>query len=280
MNDAQLRSSTPSTLRLTMNGNCEHSSSLRRLETEHEWDGEKCEPLKYSEIEFVLRGWDVPETDPAQFDLFTHYLFDTPDRKKSLFFNKRKRALFRMSLTDYVRRHEAWTVNRGESFVNHTSARNSLSRRRKIVDGAIDVIKTRMASLLRNLDSKEQKNRLKEWRDKFRPILEGKLGGRLDDLISLDTLATVAKSRGRGYASMLVQLVTGIADAQGRGVWLFTNFHTTGFYARLGFVTIAEISLGESNPTWDEPPVVACMMLREPKSMRNAEWRNEKDEST
>lgn len=52
-----------------------------------------------------------------------------------------------------------------------------------------------------------------------------------------------------------VDLTTSLlqADAAGRDVWVITGAY--GFYARLGFVTVAEDSVGGDNPNWDGKPI-------------------------
>lgn len=34
------------------------------------------------------------------------------------------------------------------------------------------------------------------------------------------------------------------------------NRANTGFYNYLGFKTVKEVSIGEDNPTWTEPPII------------------------
>lgn len=52
------------------------------------------------------------------------------------------------------------------------------------------------------------------------------------------------------------------ADKQGRAIWLSNSNvkANTAFYNSLGFVTVHELSIGDENPTWDEPPVKVAIV--------------------
>lgn len=48
------------------------------------------------------------------------------------------------------------------------------------------------------------------------------------------------------------------ADAEGRATWLCSsNLANTEFYEQCGFVGVRDFTLGEDDPTWTKPPVVA-----------------------
>jgi len=83
----------------------------------------------------------------------------------------------------------------------------------------------------------------------------------------LAELATHPSKQGRGYGSALARFVTDRADAQHRATWfLSSNALDTQFYNSLGFVTGANVSVGENDPTWCKPLVVAKLMIREPRN--------------
>lgn len=55
-------------------------------------------------------------------------------------------------------------------------------------------------------------------------------------------------------------------DKEGRAVWLgSSNIDNTRFYERHGFATIATVTLGEDDPTWNEPPIVLKLVCLHPR---------------
>jgi hypothetical protein len=51
------------------------------------------------------------------------------------------------------------------------------------------------------------------------------------------------------------------ADAHGRASWLLSsNINNTGFYNSFGYITQAEIILGDDDPDWTEPPFVVTLV--------------------
>lgn len=51
------------------------------------------------------------------------------------------------------------------------------------------------------------------------------------------------------------------ANDQHRATWLLSsNVLNDNFYHSLGFVTVAEMTLGEDNPTWNGPPIVLALV--------------------
>lgn len=97
-------------------------------------------------------------------------------------------------------------------------------------------------------------------------------------MINLTNLATVPEKQGRGYGTALVRHVTAQvplhlirysiarfahkdslwqADVQQCSTWLTSsNVVNTKFYESCGFLTVAEILLGDNNPMWGKPPIV------------------------
>ncbi|OBZ76466.1 hypothetical protein A0H81_03748 [Grifola frondosa] len=53
------------------------------------------------------------------------------------------------------------------------------------------------------------------------------------------------------------------ANEQHRATWLITS-DAYRFYETVGFSTIAEFEVGDGNPTWNKPPIVVRVMLKEP----------------
>lgn len=117
-----------------------------------------------------------------------------------------------------------------------------------------------------------------EFVEKHRRAMKEVLGNCTEEVIRLQILATAPARQGRGYASQLVNIVTGIvsrtlrymlqtlmtnaqADSQGRLTTLTSsNSANTGFYNFLGFVEKGRIVLGENNPSWKKEPIVLLVV--------------------
>lgn len=55
-------------------------------------------------------------------------------------------------------------------------------------------------------------------------------------------------------------------DKECRAIWLgSSNIGNTRFYERHGFATIATVTLGEDDATWDEPPIVLKLVCLHPQ---------------
>ncbi|CCM00287.1 uncharacterized protein FIBRA_02317 [Fibroporia radiculosa] len=219
-------------------------------------------PLAYADLPRAVDMFmKANEDNPSR-----HYIDDTPDAcaKASKFANWI--GLFIGSARAAIK-HEAWTIGGGDSVVCYSSPSDTLSRRRKrlytILDWLVDASDKSLSRIFR---SSRQRARRAEFSAKITAAASGGIGNRVDQLISIDYLATAADKQGRGYASRLVNQVTAMADAQSRGTWLFTGQYNVGFYERLGFVNVREFALGD-DPTWTKGPVVLCVMLREPQSL-------------
>lgn len=51
------------------------------------------------------------------------------------------------------------------------------------------------------------------------------------------------------------------ADKEGRSVWLISsNVINTEFYGSFGFVSKADVVMGDENPTWTEQPVIVRLV--------------------
>ncbi|KAI0346794.1 hypothetical protein BDW22DRAFT_461668 [Trametopsis cervina] len=111
--------------------------------------------------------------------------------------------------------------------------------------------------------TKQQNDRLAEFSTKFRKALLESIGDERLEMYELGGLATRPSKQGLGYGSAMVNFVTGLADANRRGTWLgSSNVANTGFYESFGFRTVAEFVVGESDPTWTDPPVLVKVMSR------------------
>ncbi|KZT74809.1 hypothetical protein DAEQUDRAFT_719990 [Daedalea quercina L-15889] len=217
----------------------------------------------------LLAFSDLPHTVDAAVranadDPLGHYMHDTPDNHETPAerANRTKVAIYLMFIDD-IRRGESWTINHGDSILRFSPAPVTVPRGRKALNDLIAGIINNFLNIYKIFQTKEQGKRRAEFRDKLKATIEKALSDRVPELISLDGLSTAPERQGLGYASILVSELAAMADAQSRGIWLLTNFHTTTFYARFGFKVAGTFLMGEGNPTWDKDPVVVCIMLRE-----------------
>ncbi|PCH33449.1 hypothetical protein WOLCODRAFT_111854, partial [Wolfiporia cocos MD-104 SS10] len=121
-----------------------------------------------------------------------------------------------------------------------------------------------MLGLFTRLISAEQRKRREEGNDKLEAFIKNKFGDKINEMLRLHLLATAPDKCGHGYAKKLVEVVTAQADNECRSTWLLSsNVANTKFYERFGFITVGEVSLGESNPTWTDAPIIMPVMVRE-----------------
>ncbi|PSR75051.1 hypothetical protein PHLCEN_2v9381, partial [Hermanssonia centrifuga] len=201
-------------------------------------------------------------------DPLERYFHSTPDRNDS----NLKQASIRLSLAlefaKAIHDQTLWTINGGESIM--ISALDL--KPKKPVDKLIDVVFPFVSEPLL-LRSKQQKKRVKEFRQKMKKSIDGSIGDRIDTMLAVSSLVTAPAHQGHGYATRLVQMVTAEADKRGWATWLGSSnvAVNTEFYNSLGFFTVDRIFLGDSDRTWKEPPVPADLMVREPKATSLAE---------
>ena len=100
-----------------------------------------------------------------------------------------------------------------------------------------------------------------------------------DVMMQLSALATHPSKQGLGFGTILCTMVTtevrrkiifhvvpflivSQADRRCLPTYLVSSNvkANTGFYNSLGFFTVKELSLGDDNPTWKEPPVVVAVV--------------------
>lgn len=107
------------------------------------------------------------------------------------------------------------------------------------------------------------------------------IGDQADKMWYIDSLATDPGSQGQGFGGALLDSIATFvrhklvlrdtqnltttlqADILSDTTWLqSSNIDNTGFYNSHGYFTVAEIVLGEDNPTWDGKPVVVSIVRR------------------
>ncbi|GJE84058.1 hypothetical protein PsYK624_001330 [Phanerochaete sordida] len=215
-------------------------------------------PLGYSDVPTAVATYEAAFKE----DPFHHWLRDTPDYNGSMLPVYGRRAESYMLWHYFVTRGLAWTVDDGAAIVCYGPAKSTLSLADKalisVFGGALG-LKTRLTL------TAQQRQRGEELRAKHKAAFKEALGDREEEVIGLQVLATHPEKQGHGYGSALVRTITGIADAQGRATALTSsNPANTGFYNSLGFVEAAQIVLGDEDPTWQEPPLILLVMIREP----------------
>jgi len=94
--------------------------------------------------------------------------------------------------------------------------------------------------------------------------IQRSIGDEASSMISIDMLGVTPALQGKHCGSRLVQHVAAKADAQSRAILLQTTSRNVPFYQRLGFKTVEQFTTGEDDSTWQEAPVVHCVMTREP----------------
>ncbi|CDO68708.1 hypothetical protein BN946_scf184652.g35 [Trametes cinnabarina] len=94
-------------------------------------------------------------------------------------------------------------------------------------------------------------------------MLRSAFGDRVDSLIELQGLVTAPESQGHGYGTALMHFANALADAQGRGVYIFTTEAYT-FYETVGYTVVEEDVLGKDNPKWAGDPVHIRIWLDNP----------------
>jgi len=221
----------------------------------------KVEPLQYAEVpKAVHSGVEANKQDP----LFRYVLHDVPDYNKSFMIKRRYNIIYSLAIADAVRRKCAWTVNHGEALIMLEPTPKDEEKRTRL-DRLITNVNGLILKYLRSLDSKEQKKRGKEVGEKSAAVVKEAFGDAVADMRVLEGFATAPEKQGRGYGTALAEYVCAISESEGRATWLLSsNVANTPFYEGLGFETVGEFTLGESNPTWKEDPVVIRIMVRTP----------------
>ncbi|KAI0787152.1 hypothetical protein BC629DRAFT_494314 [Irpex lacteus] len=196
--------------------------------------------------------------DPLQ-----HYLRDTPDAHTGLFTEEWR---FEVGV------HFSQTVRKGQTLVigdRDVDAMVTYRPAHEIDDGIDNIVKAVMpfvGAVQSQMLSPQQRERAATFAKAFREAVAS-VGDRIKEMVLLSGLVTRPAKQGRGYGSACVTAITDLADKEGRATWLgSSNVANRGFYESLGFVVIAQITLGETDPTWNEAPLVSDLMIREPRT--------------
>ncbi|KAF8914157.1 hypothetical protein CPB84DRAFT_61505 [Gymnopilus junonius] len=158
-------------------------------------------------------------------------------------------------MTIILRRKIALTVNSGAAFVIGSPALNG-RKPRGLVDRVINnIIKGFAAVVNRKFVTDEQHKRNDEFEGKYKEAVRRALGSRTRDMFCVMLLATESDSQGHGYGGALLDSLSSLADVTDKASWLHSsNIQNTRFYNLHGFETVAEVVLGDQNPTWTKHP--------------------------
>jgi len=225
----------------------------RRVPSIHLALKEQCKPLRYADVPNVLKTAGSTFRD----DSYSRYRFGTSVPG----------IIDPVKLCSAIRRRQAWTIDGGDAFVLFHPAPNSVSCLRRTVDSLLGHLLGVLLFFMLPFQAREITSRAQELKAKHHHAVETSLGRRIRDMLMIETLFVAPEKRGRGYGSRLLEFVTSKADTQSRGTWVTTTPHGTGFYRLFGFRTVSRYHLGECDAAWKEPPVVRCIMLREPRSV-------------
>ncbi|KAL6299952.1 hypothetical protein BKA93DRAFT_829522 [Sparassis latifolia] len=202
-----------------------------------------CRPLRYREIP---RTVDVTERVFRDTPFFNYVFFPSPDARDPRVCKLGARLVTTIQNANYVSQKEAITVDGGDGFVTFVSPRNGLSPWRKIFQRMMQTLAFVFIFLITKLTStEEQRQRMKETRQRNNALRGSVIGGQLDDVFLIDILAVSP-------------------DKQSLGP------QTRPFYEKFGFAVVAAYSLGDKNPTWTSPPVQRVIMVREPTLLKDA----------
>lgn len=203
-------------------------------------------------------------------DPLVHYMRDTPDKKR-----KFDKTLFKVEIgvvwSSYIRNKTALVIDGGDAHLIYKDPNRKLGP----IDRLLDYLAIRIfLRVLRSCTrSKEQKIRGEEHDWKYSEALEYAIPEESrQDMFFIGDVATVPSKQGHGYATTLLRVALDQADAQGRSTWLYSSNTkaNTGYYNYLGFETVAEVTLGDENPTWRQEPVITAIMVRYPPSMKKS----------
>jgi len=211
--------------------------------------------LRYTDIYTGLKSGEAAFKD----DPMVAYLMKTKDakNKKPLFGGALTRLLTIIHWIWLVRGSDAWTIDAGKACVTFYDPTTGNNDEELIFDF--------LASPIFEIDlSKEQKKRREELVQKAKEAIESSLGSRKPEMLYVSRLFADPATQGRGYGYALANVAVRRAEHLSRAAYLVSsNAKNTGFYNSVGFFTVGEIVLGDSNPEWEEPPVVMSVMVRE-----------------
>ncbi|TCD69849.1 hypothetical protein EIP91_005926 [Steccherinum ochraceum] len=191
-------------------------------------------------------------------DPLNTYLNDTPDRRNSRIQKLVERLFTIFDQFKYVHSGLSWTIDDGDASVCYSDPAKPFPRWMQMFEAS-------GSRILPKLKSKEQLNRLKEVQQKLRPALREVLEEHGKNMMCLEHVGTLPAKQGRGYGTILCKIVTAEADSRNLKTYLVSSNveANTVFYNRLGFFSARRITLGDSNPTWHNPPFEIEVMVRE-----------------
>ncbi|EMD40902.1 hypothetical protein CERSUDRAFT_80552 [Gelatoporia subvermispora B] len=218
------------------------------------------ERLRYSHLPKVTQtALDAVENDPLQ-----RYMLDTPDAHKARFLKLREKIGCYLNYSPYIHKKQAYTINGGDAMMLYDPAPN-VTPKPSPLDRLLSKILQGLGRSLKVFDAPEQRKRKAEFITKHGIVAKEAIGDAVKEMIVLEAIATAPSQQRQGYGTMLVHIVTAMADEQGRYTWVTSsNIANTGFYESFGFRTVAEIAMGAENPTWKDPPVIVRIMVRSP----------------
>jgi len=220
--------------------------------------------IQYDDIESACKSNDEAfKGDPLQ-DYFNKVGTLPPWRRalrKAI-----RRMLFDLFVRDmwdrWVREGTGWTIDDGDACISFTDpAKPEVGPRHPL-------LKRVLLPIWKLQWTEEQMKRRLEYTAKEPKAIEEAIGDRKSEMLYLRLIFSHPKKQGRGYGYTLGKVATDRADELSMPMYLMSSNvdANTKFYNSLGFVTAAEIIVGDNNPTWGKPPVVIALMVREPQS--------------
>ncbi|OCB89551.1 hypothetical protein A7U60_g3243 [Sanghuangporus baumii] len=196
-------------------------------------------------------------------DPLAKYIRETPDARNTKLYNRIQRLQFAIGVSQWARRKWGLAVNHGRAVVcavpaPEASKKSKIDRKidelYRLINRALDIVgKTEM-----------QRRRFDEVSKKLDKFAEEILGADWRRMRCVNALATAPEFQRRGYGGALLDAVTKLADAEGRSTYLLSSnaAANTEFYNAHGFFIIAEILIGDDDPTWKGPPIPVPLMVR------------------
>lgn len=218
-------------------------------------DSQKAEPqkMRYRDILTVRASKKAAFKD----DPMVEYLTDQETTTKSSL-----RAMLNTIFAIFmwiliVRDGYGYTIDGGKGCMTYLDPRQPRNPVLSIVE--------RFVAMFRFQETEEIKRRRQELGEKHAKAIKDALGNRKADMFYLERLWVDPATQGRGYGYSLAKVATDAADAASRPIYLdSSNINNTKFYNSVGFATVATFTIGDDNPTWNKPPIVLSIMLKEP----------------
>ncbi|KAH8118717.1 hypothetical protein DFH11DRAFT_1568845, partial [Phellopilus nigrolimitatus] len=183
------------------------------------------------------------------------YMHDTPDARDTRFNRWINRFRYALGMHQWVLRNMGLVVDNGHALVCNQPAPEADKRSK--FDQLLDKL-FRLAdkALVAVGQTKQQRRRLAEAHATLDRFVEEMLGADAPKMRAVNSLVTAEAFRRRGYGGALVDAITHMADAEGRSTYLLSsNPINTEFYNAHGFFSLAEVLIGENDPTWEKPPI-------------------------